>query len=81
MIHRASEIGIRERDSSEWGTAQDIAWCGFALGAEEESRLGAQIGMPPPIENDRRNIAPRIESRSGEHPRELLADASLVFPE
>src|SRR3569832_1636446 len=81
MVHRASEVSIREGDASERSAAQDVARCGLAVRAEEESRLRAQIGMPPAIENDRGDITPRIEACLGEHARELLADAPLVFSE
>ena len=62
MVHRAREVRIRKGDSPKRRATQDIAWSRFAVRAEEESRLWAQICVTPAIEDDCGDVAARIET-------------------
>src|SRR5256885_5657469 len=77
--HRPRQVRIRKGNSAKRGAAQNVARGGFGLCTKEEAGLWAQISMAPPIENDRGDIAARVETRLREHPGELLADAAPVL--
>src|SRR5438045_507169 len=49
MVRRAGEIGIPKRNSPKWCCAQNITRRGFAVLAEEETRLWADICASPAI--------------------------------
>ena len=44
---------------------------------EEEARLRVHVGVPPAIEDDAGDVAPRLEAARRKHVRELLAKGSL----
>src|SRR5437764_8200665 len=81
MIHRASEIGIRESDAAKRSGAQNFPGRGIAISAKEKTRLRTEIRMPPPIENDSGNIALWVESNRRKHLRQLFANAVFVCVE
>src|SRR5580704_19072211 len=81
MIHGPGQIGIGKCDPAEWCVAQDLPGGRSALLSEEETRLRAQVGMAPAVQNNAGDIAPRVEAGAGEHCRELFADLLLIVPE
>ena len=81
MIHRSRKIGICKRDPAMSPVAQDVSRRGLAVRAEEKAGLRIDVGMAPAIENDARDVAPRVEAAWGEHVAELLAEDALVLRE
>src|ERR1035441_9684443 len=51
---------------------------GFPSFPKKKPRLGAQISVPPTIQNNAGDIAPGVEPQAAKHHRELFADALLV---
>ncbi len=58
MVHRPSQIGVGKSDPAERRLAQDFSSGGLAASAKEESRLRAQIGVTPAIQDDSRDVPP-----------------------
>ena len=73
----AVELGVGEGDAAE-GAAQDIARRGGAVAAEVEAGSGSDIGVAPSIEDDPRDVAPRVEAGVAAHRDHLLANGALV---
>ena len=62
MIHRPSEIGVREGDATEWRTAQCFARRGLSFFAEEKAGLRIAVRMSPAIENNSSDVSLCVES-------------------
>jgi hypothetical protein len=61
MIHDAGQIRIREHYATEWGSPQNLARCGFSAIAKEKTWLRVEVCVPPAVQNDSRDVPPRIE--------------------
>src|SRR5437016_2487178 len=81
MIARAREIRIRKGNPPVRLIPQNIPRRRLAINAEKESRLRIHVGVSPAIENDSRDVPPRIEAARREHVAELLAERALVLRE
>jgi|ERR1700691_3018900 len=81
MIHGSCQIGISKCNTPKWRIAQDLASGRLATTPKEETRLRAQIGMSPAIQDDSCDIPPCIEAPSREHLVELLPDLSFIISE
>ena len=81
MVHRPSQIGVGKSDPAERRLAQDFSSGGLAASAKEESRLRAQIGVTPAIQDDSRDVPLGVEAGAGKHLRELLTDLPFIVPE
>ena len=62
MIHDSRQIGIRERNPAVGRIPENITWTGRVAFSKEKARLGAEVRMTPPVQNNSRNVAVRIES-------------------
>ncbi len=78
MVGDSGKIRVREGDSAERRGTQHVAGRRLAIFAEKESRRGAEIGVSPAVQNDSRNVTSGIESGTGKHRSELLANLPLV---
>jgi hypothetical protein len=81
VVHRAGEIGIRKGKPAEWTVAQDLSRRRSAFPSKEETGLRTQIGMAPTVQDNARDIALRIKSRTCKHLSKLIADLPFVVPE
>src|SRR5262249_29588542 len=81
MVHDAGEIGVGKCDAAKRSGAQNFARRGFAVRAEEETRLRIQVSVSPAIEDDASDVALGIEASGCEHSLELLADAAFDLRE
>src|SRR4051812_42928824 len=81
MIAGSREIRIRKRNPPMRRTAQHIPRRRLSVDAEEESRLRIDVRVTPTIENDSRDVFPRIDAAGREHVGHLLAECSLVLRE
>ena len=81
MIHRAGQVGVRERDATMRRVAQHIPRRRLAAHAEEETRLRVHVRVTPAIQDDPRDVATRIEPARREHVGELLPERALVLRE
>src|ERR1044072_211086 len=52
MIHRPSQIGVREGNAAMRSTAEDVARGRLAVRPKEKTRLRIHVGMTPPVENE-----------------------------
>src|SRR6266849_1150028 len=81
MIHDAGQIRIREHYATEWGSPQNLARCGFSAIAKEKTWLRVEVCVPPAVQDDSRDVPPRIEPGAREHIGKLLTNLPLVFTE
>ena len=81
MVHDSRQIGIGKRNATEGRSSQDFAGRRLSVLAEEKAGLRIEIGVPPAVQNDSRDIAPRIKTGAAKHFGKLLADFSFVIPE
>src|SRR5215467_1880588 len=56
-----------------------LPWRQFAVSPKVEAWLRIDVRMPPPIQNDSRNVLLRIESSPAEQSQHLLANLPLVI--
>jgi len=81
MIARTREVGGRKSNPPVRLVSQDIPRRRLTVQAEEESRLRIHVRVAPAVENDSRDVSPRIEAAGREHVAHLLAERSLVLRE
>src|ERR1700679_1134461 len=81
VIHGSRKFRIGERDAAKGCTPQDLSRCRLTLSAKEESRLGANVGMTPPVQNDARDIPLSVKSGVPKHGSELFPDRPFIIPE
>ena len=81
MIHGASQVGVGEGNSAEWGAAQNFAGRGLAVASEEKAWLWIQVGVSPAVQDDCGDIPLGAKARVRKHGVELFADALLIFAE
>ncbi len=72
----AGQLAMAESDAAI-GFANDFQGRRVVRGTEVEAWLGRNIRMPPPIEDDPRDIPPGVESCTPEQHLQLPADLSL----
>src|SRR5580700_8625125 len=81
VIHRTSQIRVRESDSSKGRVPQHLSRRRLAIVPKEKSRLRIEIRMTPPIQNNSRDVALCIKTCRRKHFRELLPDSPLILAE
>src|SRR2546423_15536152 len=81
MVTGAGKVRVRKRNPPVRLIPQDVPRRRLAVSAEEKARLRIHVRMPPAIENDSRDVPPRIEPAGREHVTELLAERALVLRE
>src|SRR5579862_1430751 len=81
MVHRTSQVRVREGDSPERRGSQGVPRCRFSIFSEEKSRLRIEIRMAPAIQHNSRYVPLRLKPRTAEHFRKLLPDAPLIVAE
>src|SRR5207245_3588251 len=79
MVGCAREIRIGKCNSSERCGAQNGTWWGIAAFPEKETRLWAHVCVAPAIEDNPRDVASRIKSRSRENVCTFSADLEIVY--
>ena len=62
MVHDPGQIGVGKRDAAKRRIPQDFTRRGICVRAEEEARLGAQVGVPPAVQNDAGDIPLAVDS-------------------
>src|SRR5580700_7147872 len=78
MIHRSCKVGICKGNPSKRSVPQNLARCGPAIAAKEEPRLRTEIGVPPAIQDDPRDVPPRVKACAVKHLAELFAESPLI---
>src|SRR3954467_1581072 len=81
MIARTRKIRIRKRNPPVRLIPQHVPRRRLTIHAKEKSRLRIHVSVTPTIENDSRDVFPRIEATGREHVGHLLAECSLVLRE
>src|SRR5947207_3294405 len=81
VIARTRKIRIRKRNPPMRRTTQHIPRRRLTIHSKEKSRLRIHVGVSPAIEDDSRDVPPRIESAGREHVGHLLAKRFLVLSE
>ena len=73
----AGQVRVGECNPSKGGFAQHIAGRRLAVLSVNKSGLRDDEVVPPAVQNNAGNIAPRLKSRGREHLRKLLAHLAL----
>src|SRR5918996_2361189 len=81
VIHRASEIGVGEGDSTVRLVSQNVARRRSASRAKEKAGLRIHVRVSPAIQYDRGDVSTWIEAGRREHVAELLSERALVLRE
>ena len=76
MVHDSRQISIGKCNATERRSSQDFAGRRLAVPAEEKAGLRIEIGVPPAVENDSLNIAPRIKTEAAPN---ISVNCSRIF--
>src|SRR5215469_584569 len=79
MIGSPGEIGVGKRNPAEGCGAQDLSRCRAPIFAEEKPRLGADVSVPPAVENNSGDVPCGLESGRGKHFTQLRPDLTLII--
>ena len=72
MVHDSRQICIGKRNAAEGRGSQDFAGRRLSVLAEEKTGLRIEVGVPPAVENDSLNIAPRIKTEAAKREKYFL---------